>query len=80
MKVIYPLLSYTAALKESGLSTLHVRREVISLKTFAAIKEDKSHKFYELYFLKTQLDDIALGTIDLSIFLSVRLNVASQVL
>ena len=32
------------------------------------------------YFLKTPLDDIALGTIDLSIFQSVRLNVASQVL
>jgi len=48
MKVIYPLLSYTAALKESGLSTLHERREVISLKTFAAIKEDESHKLHEL--------------------------------
>ena len=48
MKVIYPLLSYTAALKESGLSTLHERREVISSKTFAAIKEDKSHKRHEL--------------------------------
>ena len=27
------------------------------------------------YFLKTPLDDIVLGTIDLSIFLSIRLNV-----
>ena len=48
MKVIYPLLSYTAALKESGLSTLHESREVISSKTFAAIKEDESHKLHEL--------------------------------
>ena len=47
-KVIYPLLSYTAALKESGLSRLHERREVISSKTFAAIKADKSHKLHEL--------------------------------
>ena len=42
MKVIYPLLSYTAALKKSGLSTLHERKEVISSKIFAAIKEDES--------------------------------------
>ena len=77
MKVIYPLLSYTAALKESGLSTLHERREVISLKTFTAIKKTNLTNFTS-YFLKTPLDDIVLGTIDLSIFLSVRLNVASQ--
>ena len=48
MKVIHPLISYTAALKESGLSTPNERREVISLKTFAGIKEDKSHKLHEL--------------------------------
>ena len=48
MKVIYPLLSYTAAFKESGLLPLHERREVIPLKTFAAIKEDESHKLHEL--------------------------------
>ena len=48
MKVIYPLISYTAALKESGLSTPNERRDVISLKTFAGIKEDKSHKLHKL--------------------------------
>ncbi|KAK2547272.1 hypothetical protein P5673_032860 [Acropora cervicornis] len=35
MKVIYPLLSYTAALRESGLLTLHERRK-------------RNHKLHEL--------------------------------
>ena len=30
------------------MTSLHERREFISLKTFAAIKEDKSHKLNEL--------------------------------
>ena len=78
MKVIYPLLSYTAALKES---CQHFMKEEKSFHRRPSLQSKKTNLTnFMSYFPKTPLDDVALGTIDFSIFLSVRLNVASQVL
>jgi len=38
LKIIYPTLSYSEALEESGLDRLHTRREEITQSTFRQVK------------------------------------------
>lgn len=48
LRIIFPSLSYSSAIVESGLTTLYQRREEISQRTFNELANDNEHKLYHL--------------------------------
>ena len=48
LRIIFPSLSYSGAIVESGLTTLYQRREEISQRTFNELANDNEHKLYHL--------------------------------
>ncbi|XP_068671127.1 uncharacterized protein [Montipora foliosa] len=48
LRIIFPSLSYSGAIVESGLTTLYQRREEISQRTFIELANDNEHKLYHL--------------------------------
>ena len=48
LRIIYPGLSYAAALKKSNLFTLYIRRQELTKRLFTGIVQNSNHKLHHL--------------------------------
>ena len=56
LRIIFPSLSYSGAIVESGLTTLYQRREEISQRTFNELANDNEHKLYHLLPIRSNIN------------------------